>query len=288
MLKSSLDIIKKNIIGKTAIFLRDKKSLLSITILLCIVMLSVMADYIAPYHFNEQDLARRLQPPSMIHVFGTDALGRDIFSRILYAGRVTLLLGVTITILTSIIGISFGLLSGYVGGLVDLIICKIAEIFWAFPTIVLALALAAVLGPSVENVILVLAILMWVPFTKVTRAKALVLREMPFIKYVKALGLNPFIIIGKHVFPNLISDIIVLFVLSIPDAMLTSAALSFLGLGVQPPTPEWGAMLADGRLYFTRAPWITIFPGMFLVLTALSLNILGDVLRDLTAPRLRG
>lgn len=270
------------------VLLKTKRGLISIVILTIIVTMSLLAEFITPYHYNEQDLMKRLKPPSWDHPFGTDALGRDIFTRVVYGGRLTLLIGVSITVLTSIIGITLGLISGYIGGLVDLIISKVTEVFWAFPTIVLALALAAVIGPGTENVIWVLAILMWIPFTRVVRAKTMVLREMPFIRYVKAMGLNPITVLFKHVFPNTLSDIIVLFVLSIPDAMLTSAALSFLGLGVQPPTPEWGAMVADGRLYLTRAPWISIFPGIFLVATALSLNILGDVLSDLLNPRVRG
>lgn len=268
--------------------LKTKRGLISFIILMTIVTMSLLAEFITPYHYNEQDLTKRLKPPSWDHPFGTDALGRDIFTRVVYGGRLTLLIGVSITVLTSIIGITLGLISGYIGGLVDLVISKVTEVFWAFPTIVLALALAAVIGPGTENVIWVLAILMWIPFTRVVRAKTMVLREMPFIRYVKAMGLNPITVLFKHVFPNTLSDIIVLFVLSIPDAMLTSAALSFLGLGVQPPTPEWGAMVADGRLYLTRAPWISIFPGIFLVATALSLNILGDVLSDLLNPRVRG
>jgi len=265
--------------------LRNGKSLFAIVTLLTVLLIALLADVIAPYHYNEQNLGRRLQPPSSRHLFGTDALGRDVFSRVLYGARMTLFLGVTITFFTSLIGITLGLISGYAGGIIDLVVRKVMDVLWAFPIIVLALGLAALLGPSTENLILVLSVLLWIPFARVVRAKVLVIKELPFVKYARAIGMNPVRLIFRHIFPNVLSDIIVLFVLTIPDAMMSSAALSFLGLGVQPPTPEWGAIISDGRPYLFTAPWISAFPGLFLLLVALSFNLLGDVLTDILNPR---
>ncbi|MEM4487935.1 MAG: ABC transporter permease [Desulfurococcaceae archaeon] len=269
------------------LLLKNRKGLIGIITLASIIMLSIAADILAPYHYNDQDISRRLQPPSSKHLFGTDGLGRDVFSRVIYGSRITLLLSLTISVCTTTIGVLLGLISGYMGGLSDIIIGKITEAIWSFPTIVIALALAATLGPGLLNLILVLALLMWIPFARVTRAKTMVLREMAFIKYIKALGMNSLSVMFKHLLPNLFPDIIVLFVLTVPDAMRVSAALSFIGLGLQPPTPEWGVIMSEGWRYLFIAPWIIAFPGAFLVLTVLSLNLLGDVLTDLLNPRTR-
>jgi peptide/nickel transport system permease protein len=268
--------------------LRNKKGITSLGIISVLALIGIFAEFIAPYPYDAQDLQNMLRPPSIGHIFGTDALGRDVLSRIIYGARITIFIGFAITFLTAILGIMLGLIAGYFGGVIDMIISKIIEIFWAFPIIVIALGLTVVLGPGIRNVILVLGILLWVPFAKVIRTKTLVIRENSFVKYAKAIGLPSIKIIIKHIFLNVVPDIIVLFALTIPDAIISSAALSFLGLGVQPPTPEWGAILSDGRLYLMIAPWISVFPGIFLLILALSFNILGDVLRDVLDPFMRG
>ncbi len=268
-------------------FKRHRSGMIGLGIVLAMVFIAIFAPFIAPYPYDEQNFSERLQPPSLKHPFGTDPLGRDVFSRVVYGSRISIFIGLVITLLTAVIGITLGLIAGYFGGIVDAVISKVAEIFWAFPIIVFALAIVAAIGPSVKNVILVLGILMWVSFTKVVRAETLSIRERMFIKAAKVIGENNFKIIIRHVLPNAFPSIIVLATLTVPDAILTSAALSFLGLGVQPPTPEWGAILSDGRLYLRLAPWITIFPGIALFILVLGFNFMGDGLRDALDPLMR-
>lgn len=268
-------------------FKKHKSGMIGLGIVIVMVFIAIFAPLIAPYPYDEQNFAERLQPPSLAHPFGTDTLGRDVLSRVIYGSRISIFIGFVITMITAVIGIVLGLIAGYYGGIVDAVISKIVEIFWAFPTIVLALAIVAAVGPGLRNVILVLGILMWVSFTKVVRSETLSIRERMFIKAAKAIGESDFKIIMRHVLPNVFPSIIVLATLTIPDAILTSAALSFLGLGVQPPIPEWGAILADGRLYIKLAPWISLFPGIALFILVLGFNFMGDGLRDALDPLMR-
>lgn len=269
-------------------FRRHKVGLAGAITVLAIIGIALAAPVIAPFPFDRQDFVNRLLPPSFAHLFGTDTLGRDIFSRIIYGARISLFIGLAITLMEMLIGISLGLASGYFGGLVDLVSTKVTEVLWAFPTIVLALAIVAAIGPGLWNVVIALGVLEWVPFAKVTRTEVQSLKERFFVKAAKMIGENDRRIILRHIFPNVLASIIVLTTLAIPDAVLTSAALSFLGLGVQPPTPEWGAMLSEGRLYMKLAPWISIFPGIALMILVLGFNFMGDALRDALDPLMRG
>ena len=254
---------------------------------------ALLAPVLAPHDPVEQDIARRLLPPTWLagsspeHVLGTDQLGRDILARIIYGSRISLLIGLVSVALSLPIGVSVGLLAGYFGGRLDDIIMRLADVQLAFPFILLAITIAGVLGPSPRNVVLILAVGGWVVYARLTRAQVLSLREKEFVEAARSLGLGHGRILFRHVLPNILTPIIVVGTFSVAQMILLESSLSFLGLGVQPPTPSWGGMLNDGRAYITIAWWLMTFPGAAIMLTVLGINFLGDWLRDLLDPRLQ-
>ncbi len=267
-----------------------KKSPLTIVggvIILILCFSALFAPYITPYEYDEINPPDRLLPPSKAHICGTDTAGRDVFSRIVYGSRISIRIGVTVVSLAAIFGSLIGLFSGYIGGKVDEIIMRITDVFFAIPYLILAMAISAALGPNLMNMMLSLSIVWWPVYTRLTRGQALLIRESTYIEAAKGLGAGNIRIVLRHVLPNSFSPIVVQASLDFGNAVLYAAALSFIGLGAQPPTPEWGAMIAMGRDYLRDSWWYPTFPGLAIFITALGFNLLGDGLRDILDPRLK-
>jgi peptide/nickel transport system permease protein len=254
---------------------------------LVLVLAALAAPLLATHDPNQQDTSRRLEAPSNEHLLGLDDLGRDVFSRIVYGARVSLRVGVSVVLIASLVGITLGAISGYFGGAADVIVMRLCDILLAFPGILLAIALVAVLGPSLINVILALSIIGWVGYARLVRGQVLKVREMEYVTAAKALGAKSPRVIIKHVLPNVINPVIVMATLGLAGSILAEASLSFLGLGVQPPTPSWGAMLTAGRRYLGLANHLAIFPGAAIMLAVMGLNFLGDGLIDALDPKYR-
>lgn len=252
-----------------------------------LIFVALAAPLLSPFDPDTQDTARRLEAPSKQHLLGLDDLGRDVLSRILYGARVSLRVGFSVVILASLIGVTLGAMAGYFGGFVDLIVMRICDILLAFPGILLAIALVAVMGPSLNNVILALATIGWVGYARLVRGQVLKVREMEYVTAARALGAKSPRVIVLHVLPNVMNPVIVMATLGLAGAILAEAALSFLGLGVQPPTPSWGAMLTAGRRYLGLANHMAIFPGIAIMLAVMGLNFLGDGLIDALDPKYR-
>ena len=252
-----------------------------------IVIMALAAPLLAPYDPNLQDTSRRLEAPSKQHLLGLDDLGRDVLSRIVWGARISLMVGFSVVILASLVGVTLGAISGYFGGIIDTLIMRLTDILLAFPGILLAIALVAVLGPKLPNVILALATIGWVGYARLVRGQVLKVREMEYVTAAKALGAKSPRVIIRHVLPNVINPVIVMATLGLAGAILSEAALSFLGLGVQPPTPSWGAMLTSGRRYLGLANHLAIFPGAAIMAAVMGLNFLGDGLIDALDPKYR-
>ena len=252
-----------------------------------LVIVALAAPLLSPYDPNVQDTSRRLEPPSPRHPLGLDDLGRDVLSRIVWGARVSLRVGFSVVLLASLIGITLGAISGYFGGILDTLIMRLTDILLAFPGILLAIALVAVLGPSLNNVILALSTIGWVAYARLVRGQVLKVREMEYVVAAKALGARSPRVIVRHVLPNVMNPVIVMATLGLAGAILSEAALSFLGLGVQPPTPSWGSMLTAGRRYLGLANHLAIFPGAAIMLAVMGLNFLGDGLIDALDPKYR-
>jgi len=232
-------------------------------------------------------LSERLSPPSSKYLFGTDDVGRDILSRVIYGSRISLRICTLVVGLTIGIGTILGIVSGYWGGWIDELIMRISDVFLAFPALILAMAIAAALGPSLENVILAMVVIWWPRYARVTRGQVLVLREIDYIVAARAVGVHNRRIIMRHILPNCISPVLVQATLDMGEVLLTAATLSFIGFGAQPPTPEWGAMISLGRNYLRDNWWYATFPGLAILLTVIGFNLLGDAARDILDPRLR-
>ena len=252
-----------------------------------LIIVAIAAPYITPYDPAAQDLANSLAGPSMAHLAGTDVHGRDIFSRIIYGTRISLRIGFLGMLLGCVVGVILGLVAGYYGSWADTIIMRLLDVQLAFPGLLVAICIIAIIGPGLENVILAVGIFSVPLFARVTRGQVLSLKEQEFILAARMMGAQDGRIILNHLLPNAVAPILVLCTLRIATAILTAASLSFLGLGAQPPTPEWGAMLSDGRAYLTIAPHVATIPGLAILITVLSFNLLGDGLRDALDPRLR-
>jgi peptide/nickel transport system permease protein len=250
-----------------------------------VVALAVAAPWIAPFSPNQLSLVNRLRPPSILNWFGTDEFGRDEFSRAIYAGRLSLLVGAGVVLISTVLGITLGLLAGFFRGL-DTPLARVIDAMMAFPDILLAIALVAALGPSVTTVVVALGIVYTPRLARIVRASTLVIRELPYIEAARALGVSTPLILVRHVLRNLISPVLVQGTFVFAYAMLAEAGLSFLGLGVSPDIPTWGTMIAAGRGYTGAADWMTVFPGLAIVVTVVSLQMVGDGLRDALDPRL--
>lgn len=262
-------------------------------ILLGLVVTALLSPYVAPHNPIRERLIDRLLPPAWVedgewrYLLGTDHLGRDLVSRIIYGSRVSLVVGLAAVAIGGALGIALGVAAGFLGGQTDEVIMAVADMQLAFPTILFAIAIIAVLGPSFINLVIVIGISGWVTYARIARGQVLSVREKEFVEAIRAQGGSQWRIVWRHILPNILSPLIVVATLDLARTIILESTLSFLGLGIQPPTPSWGGMLSDGREYLLSAWWIATFPGVALMLTALSFNRLGDWVRDLTDPRLR-
>jgi len=268
-------------------FLKSPLAVAGLLVMAAIVVIAILASYIAPYPEVYVDLENVMLPPSWNHLFGTDEMGRDIFSRVLYGSRITLQVGATVILVAYSIAIPLGTISGYKGGRVDDIIMRFTDMFLAFPSIILAMALAAALGAGIMNAMLALAFTWWPWATRIARSQALSIRNSYYVQAAKASGGSDFYIVLHHVIPNCLGLITVQASVDFGWTILVAAALGFLGLGAQPPAPDWGLMVSIGRIYFLAKPWLSLFPGIAIFVTVLGANLLGDGLRDVLDPRLR-
>jgi len=267
--------------------LRNKNILFGGIIIIFLILITIFAPYFAPYDpVEDSDLIRALEPSGRTFLMGTDPYGRDLLSRIIYGTRISFTLGLIIQTLNTIIGVSLGLCAGYFGGKIDDMIMGLTNIMLSIPTLILALTVMVVMGPGIINLCIALGFVSWTYTCRIARSETLSIKEKEFTEAARALGASKFRIIRKHILPNILGPIVVIATLGIGDAILMAATLGFLGLGVQPPTPEWGAMLSRGRDYIWSAPWLCIFPGLAISITVLGLNLLGDGIRDILDPRL--
>lgn len=257
-----------------------------LVIVLVAVLAALVGPALSPYNPVAQELARRLEPPTLSHPFGLDELGRDILARLLAGARISLLVGLAVVSVSSVVGMLLGSIAGYFGGRVDDVISRVVDVLMAFPGILLAIALVAVLGPSLTNVVLALSVIGWVGYARLVRGQALRARELDFVHAARALGAGSARVVLRHVLPTAFPAVVVQATLGMAGAIIAEASLSFLGLGVQPPTPSWGTMLDAGRAHLFDAPHLTIFPGLAIGLLVLGFNFLGDGLRDRVDPKL--
>lgn len=254
---------------------------------------ALFAGIISPHDPTEQDITLALRPPVFWdrglndHILGTDELGRDVLSRLFFGARISLLVGFVAVILSGVIGTLLGLTSGYFGGRTDSVIMRIVDIQLSMPSILLALAIIGAVGPSLTNIIIVIAVTTWADYARVIRAQVLSIKENEFVDLARVAGCSTFRILRKHIFPSTINSLIVIGTLMLGRVIILESALSFLGLGVQPPTPSWGSMLADGRQYITYAWWLATFPGFAIMLVVLGTNLMGDWMRDWLDPKMR-
>ena len=265
----------------------NKLAVISFGVIILFVLAAVFAPLLTPYTYDEMDLANRLAPPSAAHLLGTDEGGRDVFTRLLYGARVSLLIGIVPTLLSMMIGAALGILAGFSGGKTDTIIMRIADVMLAFPSILLAMVLMYMLGDGLINVFLTLSIVNWASVARVVRAETLRLKELEYVEAARVIGVSKNKILLRHILPNCIPTLIVLFTLNVPSSILTESSLSFLGLGVQPPAASWGLMVNQGRQYLYTAPWLSFAPCIAIMLTVLAFNFLGDGLRDVMDPHLQ-
>ena len=257
-------------------------------IFLTVLAAAIFADVIALHSYRGMDLGNSLRPPSSGYPFGTDQYGRCLFSRVIHGSRIALQVGLVVVVIQSVIGVTLGLLSGYFGGRLDKFVSFATDVTWSLPPLVFAMAIVMALGPSLWNVIIAIAVVSWAQLARVVRSKTQSVKNSPYVEAARALGRTDGGIIMKHILPNILSPIIVLTTLALPAAILSTTALSFLGLGSQPPAPDWGVILNEGINFIEIAPWISVFPGLAIVWTVLGFNLLGVGLRDVLDPRLRG
>ncbi|QPC89154.1 nickel transporter permease [Mesorhizobium sp. INR15] len=267
-------------------FSANRLAFVGLLIIIGLLVVAALADVLAPYSPTFGDLKNsRLLAPSAVHWFGTDDLGRDILSRIIYGSRWTLYVVVLVAVIAAPIGLLVGTVAGYAGGWVDAILMRITDIFLAFPKLILALAFVAALGPGIQNAVLAIAITSWPPYARIARAETLTVRNSDYIKAVQLMGASPFRIVLRHIMPLCISSLIIRVTLDMAGIILTAAGLGFLGLGAQPPLPEWGAMIASGRRFVLDQWWVAGAPGGAILIVSLGFNLLGDGLRDALDPR---
>lgn len=268
--------------------LRNPLALLGLLIVLALVLVALLAPWIAPYSPIGQDLANRLQPPGADHWMGTDELGRDIFSRVIHGSRITLLIVAMVAIISAPLGLLIGAVSGYFGGWIDRVLMGLTDVFLSMPKLILALAFVAALGPGIENAIIAIAITAWPVYARIARAETLTFRDSEFIAATRMLGASHARVIVHHVLPLCSSSMIVRMTLDMAGIILTAAGLGFLGLGAQPPLPEWGAMISRGRTFILDQWWVATMPGIAIILVSLGFCFLGDGLRDVLDPRHEG
>ena len=266
---------------------KNKRAMFCALVIVLLIIMAIFANVIAPYDPTYQDYSAVLAEPSKNHLLGTDEFGRDILSRIIYGSRVSLSIGIIAQIVASIVGITLGSLAGYYGGVIDSIISRVMEVFQAFPDLIFAMAIMTFLGKGVGNLFIALGLLTWVRTARMIRGSVIQLKEKEYIEASRASGAGTYWIIMKDLIPNCLSTIIVMVTLGIPNAIMYEASLSFLGIGIQPPTPSWGNMISAAQTFISYRPLFSIMPGIAIMITVISFNIFGDGLRDALDPKLR-
>ncbi|WP_247997554.1 nickel transporter permease [Brucella tritici] len=263
----------------------NTSAVFGMAVIVLLVLIAIFAPLIATHDIGANNLADRLQPPSLDHFFGTDELGRDIFSRLVYGSRITLYIVTLTAVIAAPIGLVVGTTAGYMGGWVDTALMRIVDIFLAFPSLVLALAFAAALGPGIENAVIAISLAAWPPIARLARAETLTIRSSDYVAAIRLQGASTIRVIAKHVVPMCIPSVVIRITLNMSSIILTAAGLGFLGLGAQPPSPEWGAMLSSGREFMMTSWWLAAVPGTAILLASLAFNLFGDGLRDVLDPR---
>jgi len=261
--------------------------IIGIVMIAILVLVAVFAKQLAPYSYDDAILADKLAPPGAKHLFGADAYGRDVFSRIIYGSRIALQVALTSVAIQLVIGVTVGLLCGYFGGWIDMILCFFMDVTWAMPPLIMAFAVISVLGKSLNNAIIAVAIVSWAQYARVVRAKTMAVKNMAFLETGVAFGENIFAIMFRYILPNIVPSLVVVASMSIPNAIMSTTSLSFLGLGAQPPSPDWGLALSESMSRFVVAPWLGIFPGLALVYTTFGATMLGESIRDMIDPHMK-
>jgi len=267
--------------------LREPLNVLALTIIAIFAVCAIFAPLLAPYDPLAQTLGSRLEPPSAEHWLGTDQLGRDIASRLLYGARISLVIGVVVVALAGLFGTFVGLVAGYVGGLADEALMRLTEVFLAFPPLILAMAIAGALGPSLTNAIIAIAAVTWAVYARLARGQVLSLRRREYVEAARSIGASRTRVLARHLLPNAVAPLLVQASFDMGAAIIAAAGLSFIGFGAQPPTPEWGVMISEGRNFISTQPWLSLFPGLTILFAVGAFNVLGDGLRDVLDPRLR-
>ncbi len=268
--------------------LRSPLTVAGLVLILLFGLSALLAPVLAPADPRDQKLSQRLKPPSATHWLGTDQLGRDILSRLLFGAQISLTVGVVVVGTAGTFGTVVGLVAGYTSGLVDEALMRVTDIFLAFPALILAMAIAGALGPNLNNAMIAIAVVTWPVYARLVRGQALSLREREFVEAARALGASTPRILWRHILPNTLAPILVQASFDMGGAILAAAGLSFIGFGAQPPTSEWGVMISEGRKYISTQLWLSLFPGLAILLTVAAFNLIGDGLRDALDPRLRG
>lgn len=251
------------------------------------IILAIFSEYLTPYDPVKMDMAQKFIPPCLLHPFGTDHMGRDILSRVVLGSRVSLVTAASAVLISAAIGTVLGMVSGYAGGIVDVLIMRLVDVMLAFPAIVFALAISTLLGKGQMNLLIAICFVQWTRYARVARGEALMFKNSEYIQAARAIGNSGFRILTGYVLPHVVPKIVILISLDIGSIILYCASLSFLGLGAQPPSPDWGVMISEGKDYMQYAPWMTVFPGLAIAMLALAFNMLGDGLRDLLDPRMK-
>jgi peptide/nickel transport system permease protein len=266
--------------------LSNPLNLVALALITLFALCALLAPLLAPYDPLAQELGARLRPPSPEHWLGTDSLGRDIASRILYGARISLIIGVVVVTSAGLVGTAVGLVAGYAGGLVDEALMRLTEVFLAFPALILAMAIAGALGPSLTNAIIAIAAVTWAVYARLVRGQILSLRRREFVEAARTIGASRTRIVVRHLLPNALAPLMIQASFDLGSSIIAAAGLSFIGFGAQPPTPEWGVMISEGRNFISTQPWLSLFPGLAILLAVGSFNLLGDGLRDAFDPRL--
>lgn len=276
--------IKENLLRMAR---QNKLAVISAVIILLIIIAAIFAPIVAPYGYAEQDLVNRLKAPSLEHLLGTDELGRDVFSRLVYGARLSLVIGIFPTSISMAIGIILGLIAGFYGGKADYIIMRLCDIVLAFPSLLLAMVVMYTLGASMLNIFIALALINWASVARVVRSETLSLKESEYVEAARSIGVRNAVIMVRHILPNCVPSLIVLFTLNVPSAILSESSLSFLGIGAQPPAASWGLMVTAGKQFLFTQPWISLSPAVAIMIIVLAFNFLGDGLRDVLDPYLK-
>lgn len=268
-------------------FSKERTAVFGLLVIVIFTLIAVFAPLLAPFDPLQQDIPNGLAAPSPDHWMGTDKLGRDVFSRMLYGARISLGAGLGVVLMSAVVGALIGIVAGYVGGWADEGIMRVTDIFFAFPSLILAMAIAGALGPSLQNALIAVAVVTWPVYARLIRGQVLILRNREFVQAARAVGAGHGLILRRHLFPNTVSPLLVQASFDMGVTILAVAGLSFIGFGAQPPTPEWGVMISEGRNYITTHWWLTFFPAMAMLLAVAGFNLVGDGLRDVLDPRLR-